>query len=1288
MEKNRKKQEKRKQGKRGYRLHDARIAYSGGTKSIRSIKYPLANVNDSDLKKDVLDAIKNDYKILYGNTNFSDFVEWRKKRQQDNSLPEQPYTILGLWIKTLSLGCAFGKKGALPILAGSLFGCQTDVRAIFDKINDDVKNLLDYNKFAEWFPKDPRDIGQNDKKKQGDEQKVLIYNLAKDEHFEKVENANGNKISQIKSEAKEKLENVASEFVKLRKEYDKNGGNYQELKARVFGIDLNGSSDNEEGDNEKIDLKTELVFACDPNFKIDDLDMTNRTAFFDKLLDYYQNKTDKKSATTFIGIGNSGGMVNAFLRYFPDIFKNDSSISEEIEKQAKIFKWDNGQKEILKKRFNEIAEYTKRIPLPKLISSWAEYRTDFMKALASWYKNRETKQLETIKGLIDLRNATAELKEKSQKDSLVNERFYQDCELLNDYLVKIPDLPKELPPKPKKEEGFVELNKYEQKIRELLVKCKIKREQTDVIFDMQADLRSSLNEFCQANPSFLPDKKKRDDGGTEEKSNKNPLRARLDQKIQNSPLFFGEGNQERFKKAYNAKQNILRQIEVIKTVYGEEILKLQDDVIFESKKVETLARVWDNLNNDRTSVIYGVLSEIQSKLDVDFDERYKDKDGKKKAKLQASYYLSPLAKSKGRLRELPIENTMSLKDILTICNFSDLFDKVKTNFAKQNVIRDFANLSKVMISDLVYTTNELTTEEGRKISINLRNAHSELSGLAAIISKREIISHYMIQATSGSQVYLAKCGDKYGYVFPDLTTDVPKMQNIRISHKSNKFDLHNFQDLSECKDDKEKKEYQNIKKFNDGGYFLEIRTSYYQTQFLDWLFGKHSHEIKKKNKETGKKEGAGEFVGKKCGLDFQGAFSLVEQDWLIDWDGEYPELKRIKYKDPFYHKGNKKVYSKENNRVITVQGFQLNPNPNPKKMIDRSENIKPNRFMGVDVGEYGLAVCVIEVSDGKVKIFDLKEDEEFITSGSHQKLNIAVNDLRAKQVKATFTSADTKIAKIRENTLGYYKARLEDLSIRYQARLSFEMEISGLEFGKNKIKKIYDSIKRGDIFGTTDAEKADNNQAWGNIEQKDGKPKNRHQAVVWGLTPPAAGTSQFCTKCHKWTSLDIADNYETEIATINEDGLATVKIPNIANKQSTDESDEKEVRCYIKGGKVGDKMAGKDLRSAIYKAMRPNMFVDEDKKVLFGGMKIVERTLGEEKFAKLQEKFGAGKSRGNIGVYVCPYVDCHHICDADKQAAFNIAARGYLKDKIDKGLSREILTAEEAKLTFNPIELI
>lgn len=130
----------------------------------------------------------------------------------------------------------------------------------------------------------------------------------------------------------------------------------------------------------------------------------------------------------------------------------------------------------------------------------------------------------------------------------------------------------------------------------------------------------------------------------------------------------------------------------------------------------------------------------------------------------------------------------------------------------------------------------------------------------------------------------------------------------------------------------------------------------------------------------------------------------------------------------------------------------------------------------------------------------------------------------------------------------------------------------------------------------------------------------------------------------------------------------------------------REVRLLGKQGKTaGESIIGQEAARLIYKAMRPN----EDG----FGFRIIER---HPKSSNIKQIFGKNKPRGNIGVFVCPYIDCHHITDANIQAAFNIAVRGYFKSKWQEKyatenarknnpLNKEALTKATAELKFQPI---
>jgi hypothetical protein len=275
-----------------------------------------------------------------------------------------------------------------------------------------------------------------------------------------------------------------------------------------------------------------------------------------------------------------------------------------------------------------------------------------------------------------------------------------------------------------------------------------------------------------------------------------------------------------------------------------------------------------------------------------------------------------------------------------------------------------------------------------------------------------------------------------------------------------------------------------------------------------------------------------------------------------------------------------------------------------------------------------------------------------------QTLKKAVQDLRSKQVRATFSSPDTRVARIRESLIGSYRNQLEDLAMRKNATLCFEYEVSGFESGGAKIAKVYNSVKRGDVDKGENKDVKD--RVWGQRGDNN-----------WAYETTAAGTSQFCTKCKRWSSLAINESGTYEIAEY-QDGLYKARI------------NDGEVRLFSK--KPTARLNGRELKSAIYKAMRPN--IDGE------GMAIVKRQKAAQ-WKAIEREFGAGKPRGNIGIYICPYTDCHHISDADIQAAFSIAVRGYLKEKYPKraketgesGLSAKFLCGQQHDMQYSAVTL-
>jgi hypothetical protein len=65
------------------------------------------------------------------------------------------------------------------------------------------------------------------------------------------------------------------------------------------------------------------------------------------------------------------------------------------------------------------------------------------------------------------------------------------------------------------------------------------------------------------------------------------------------------------------------------------------------------------------------------------------------------------------------------------------------------------------------------------------------------------------------------------------------------------------------------------------------------------------------------------------------------------------------------------------------------------------------------------------------------------------------------------------------------------------------------------------------------------------------------------------------------------------------------------------------------------------------------------------------------------------EQRGNMAVFLCPFGDCHHVADADLQAALNIALRGYAKLRSDGKLNKAIdLISFASGLAYEPVGLL
>lgn len=483
--------------------------------------------------------------------------------------------------------------------------------------------------------------------------------------------------------------------------------------------------------------------------------------------------------------------------------------------------------------------------------------------------------------------------------------------------------------------------------------------------------------------------------------------------------------------------------------------------------------------------------------------------------------------------------------------------------------------------------------------------HSRLRGHASLIARREFIVRSTLQALNGKQLRLGVRDGRYFYAF--LPDKFSQRDEVQLFHKTYNFSRADLEEQSTT------------------APILAVRSSKYQVQFLDWFMGLHSR--------------------KKTNLGAGGAFSIAEKTIQLDWSGETPQV--VKTSDV---------------QVLVSQPFEIKPRGDGRQVAD-------NRFIGVDMGMYGLAWSLIETHADEVR----QLEDGLIVDLQQQNLMVTVKEAREKRIRATFGSPDRRVTRILNSLTNSYRNQLENLAMRNNARLSFEYEVSSFGSGGKEISKVYDAVKRADIRKKEN--NAANKMAWGD-----------RGVANWGFETTAQGTSQFCTQCKRWSSLGIDDTRDYVLKKYT-DGLYAADIGEYRTGRALKTSKYKAIEVRLLATQApGSKVKGRELKGMIYKAMRPN--------AVGFGMAIVKR---QRDWNSLDGAFGTGKPRGNTAIFVCPYSDCHHIADADKQAAFNIAVRGAIKaDELQRNdvkvkkqgyLNKEFLCARQAELSFQPVDL-
>src|SRR5581483_1391072 len=322
----------------GYRLHDERIAQSHGKGSMRTIKYELKDTgNVTGLRDAVGRAIFYDYQHLFGPLNLPDFLQ-----------TERTPSVLEFWLLSLSLGVFYGSsRDKIESEFAAYKGRKTAWRTAFLSIRPALRDLLHEGAWISFVIENQRP-GQKSPEQFAAKsiQKILRKDPSPEEQA---------LLQPI-------IKQLAEEYVTQR---DKT-----QFKARLFGVDAPEVEAQES-------TPLNLTWTIDPDTPVAAWSIgEDPTKLIEDVIGRYERvfgKSDLRIATA-LGIGNNGGYLNNILNTGSTYLLQDK-IDKVADQIADVYEYTGSQKKEVHRRLEILTDYLRRLETPRLVGSWADYRS-------------------------------------------------------------------------------------------------------------------------------------------------------------------------------------------------------------------------------------------------------------------------------------------------------------------------------------------------------------------------------------------------------------------------------------------------------------------------------------------------------------------------------------------------------------------------------------------------------------------------------------------------------------------------------------------------------------------------------------------------------------------------------------------------------------------------------------------------------------------------------------------------------------------------------------------------
>ena len=959
-------------------------------------------------------------------------------------------------------------------------------------------------------------------------------------------------------------------------------------------------------------VEEKLVFFLLPDWQIIADSKVEPIDIITQLEQYLINKhIESVKIEDYTGIGDSGGglsqLFNQILNYF---WEGDvEAIKDSMNRMDSSF-WEHNNSE-LNKRLSILQQKSMQLRRPKIVQNYSDYRTDFAGKIQSWLSNTLGQDLKIKQCLFDY---------EDHKGNQKHGHFYYLDKILEDFKKYTSD--------------YSHIQDNIKQLKNILEKLAIyDNERTRIEAPILSDYIEQLKQFKTNINYFLQQNLLEQSWEKEYDKLTKPLKE--PPKI---PSFLGhiksesQGIYDKYLNSLNRMRisfNFLQQItegEYLQTNSKENHQKRVEGI---KRFLQNLLEIYRRQQTNRSSRKSNISSQRKSNISSQIIEQILNKVIKNPKWVHCSendyiFRARQSRNNKGESIELNclddelvervhqfLEQTKihwgKYESVRYLHEWVDLIEieKIRFGLLSQNhridhlytYIDDLRNVFERI--DLVFNRFSQSEYKSQKCLITVINQaiFPEIKGTVSKMTTEEIVCRYIVQPIESEQ--------KFPIVTEMSNHGIRRSKNekyhIEYNYNSSQNNHTNTDINILSKKNIDSKIFKNKK--IDRSKLLSINTSNYQIQFLDNCLSGKWKDIK------------------------ISSYSFI-----------YEEMYKISWSD----KRELPIIQRDDDRRKLFVSIPFSLIKQHQKHIDLD---KVKKMLGVDLGEYGVAIYVMDE-----KNFDnLQPYTKFIYEASLRKIRDGIRDNKKRQKSGTFSISNTYVQRIRDHSATAVRNKIHNIVINQQAQPVYEWEVSHFESGSNRISKLYHSIKRSDGGGGTDADKMERKLTWGFTKSI-------------GLNISAYATSYCCSHC-KQSIYQYADKKGSFQYSSNKDAriINIIVDQNISVKGYLEYSNSKAIQL--------DNI--QEVIKAVRKYSRPSLDIVLKRcpNIKSQFLRFAEELDGNQNFLHLGIKPQEEKIKiisdmfnyyaGSQSIYICAF--CNSVSDADLQAAMWIALKGYMQ---------------------------